>query len=270
MTTLEPLTPTDAVDWYLTEKRPEVSQATIYSHKSRLNHFLRWCDHSDLDDLNELTGRDLHRYKLWRREDGDINRVTLKTQMDTLRVFIQWCESVDAVEPDLSTKVQSPTLADGENQRDVLLDGDAADRILSYLAKYEYATIEHVTLALLWQTKMRRGAVRTLDLDDYDCGQQTLTVRHRPETGTPIKNKQRGERVVAIDDALCALLDDWITDRRHDKTDEHGREPLLTTTHGRPHGQTIQSAVYAVTRPCVYSGGVPWTEIRRRVSPLTA
>lgn len=257
MQTLEPLEPTDALTLYLSEKRTEVSDATLYSHKSRLGHFIRWCDERDLDNLNELTGRDIHRYKLWRRDDGDLNAVTLKTQMDTLRVFVRWCESIDGVPMDLSTKVQSPVLTNGENERDVLLDNEIAEAILAYLDKYDYASTQHVTLALLWHTMMRRGAVRALDLEDYDHDNQLLLVRHRPNTGTAIKNKQRGERMVALSEEMCDLLEDWIATQRPAVTDEYGREPLLTTAQGRIHGQTIQGYVYAVSRPCVFAGECP-------------
>lgn len=257
MTTLEPLDPQTALELYLQDKEPEQSQATQYSHKSRLGHFIRWCAEHEIDNLNELTGRKIHRYKLWRREDGDLNNVTLKTQMDTLRVFIRWCEKVDAVESDLSTKVQSPTLSEGDNQRETMLDRDTATAVLSYLEKYEYASIRHVTLALLWQTMMRRGAVRALDCEDYDRDAQVLRVRHRPESGTPIKNQHQGERTIAIDDALRELLDDWLSDQRPDVTDDYDREPLLATTKGRPHAQTIQQYVYATTRPCIFTGECP-------------
>ena len=257
MPTLEPLSPTEALDWYLDEKETEAAASTLYSHKSRLGHFLRWCDKRGIDNLNDLTGRDMHRYKVWRRDDGDLNSVTLKTQMDTLRVFIRWCEKMDAVEPDLSVKVQSPTLSDGENARDVLLDGETAEAVLTYLDTYEYASVQHVTLALLWHTTMRRGAVRALDLDDYDRAGELLEVRHRPETGTPIKNQHDGERMVALSQSLCDLLDDWIADLRPPVTDDHGRDPLLATRQGRPHAQTIQGWAYAYTRPCVYADACP-------------
>lgn len=257
MSTLEPLAPTDAFDWYIEEKEAELAAATIYSHRSRLGHFLRWCDESGIENLNDLTGRDLHRYKVWRRTVGDLNRVSLKTQLDTLRVFIRWCEQVDAVEPDLATRVQSPTLADGENARDVLLDGESAREVLDYLATYAYASRHHVTLMLLWETAMRRGAVRALDLDDYDPSAELLDVQHRPDTGTPIKNQRAGERMVALTPGVCGVLDDWIADRRLAVTDDYGREPLVTTVEGRPHAQTIQKWAYAATRPCVYANTCP-------------
>ena len=78
---LEPITPADAVEWYLEDKRSELAQASLYAHKSRLKQFLRWCDEKDVTNLNDLTGRMLHRFRLWRREDGDLAPASEKTQM---------------------------------------------------------------------------------------------------------------------------------------------------------------------------------------------
>jgi len=62
----------------------------------------------------------------------------------------------------------------------------------------------------MWHTMARCGAVRSLDLDDYDAEKQSLRFKHRPETGTPLKNKQTSERHVAISESLADLLDDWV------------------------------------------------------------
>lgn len=134
--TLEPISPTQAVELYLRDREKELAQASVQAHEYRLNHFIRWCDEQDIDNLNELTGRQLHEYKLWRRDDGDLNSVTVKTQMDTLRVFIRFCERIDAVHAELHDKVQSPSLTDGENQRDVLKDGDTAETILTISTRF--------------------------------------------------------------------------------------------------------------------------------------
>lgn len=164
----------------------------------------------EIENLNTLSGRQLHRYRLWRREDGDLNKVSEKTQMDTLRVFIRWLESVDGVERDLSEKVLSPSITPDENSRDVMLDSDSASKVLAHLEKYEYASIQHVALALMWHTMMHVGGVHTLDVDDYDPDKQFIKVHHRPETGTPIKNQGEGEQMVALSDQVCDLLDDWL------------------------------------------------------------
>jgi len=151
---LEPIDAESALELYLADKENELSEASLKGHKYRLGHFVRWCDEKEIENLNTLTGRQLHRYRLWRREDGDLNKVSEKTQMDTLRVFIRWLESIDGVEQDLSQKVLSPSITPDENSRDVMLDSDSASKVLAHLEKYEYASIQHVAIALMWHTMM--------------------------------------------------------------------------------------------------------------------
>lgn len=254
---LEPIAPEEAVELYLTDKQTEFADATLRSHRSRLGHFLQWCEKGDVTNLNTLTGRDLHRYRLWRRDEGDIAPVTEKTQMDTLRVFIRWGESIDAVQTDLFAKVISPSLDTGENVRDVKVDAGAAEKILEHLNTYEYASARHVCFRLMWRAALRRGAIVALDVGDYDSTDQSLEVQHRAESGTPIKNKDRGERYIALTDETCDVLDAWLADRRPAVTDDAGREPLLATLHGRVHPTTVQTYLYSVTKPCFHTGDCP-------------
>jgi integrase len=254
---LEPIEPEKAFELYLQDRENDVSKATLYSHKSRLGHFVEWCGQNNITNLNELSGRQLHEYRLWRRRDGDLAPASEKTQMDTLRVFIRWLEAIDGVEQDLSNKVQSPSLDAADNVRDVMLEKERADEVISYLEKYEYASLNHVTMALLWHTMMRIGSARALDIEDYDRNEQYLKVRHRPERGTPIKNKTEGERLVALSGPLCSLLDDWIADQRPETVDDYDRNPLLTTTHGRVSKTSLRHRCYRYTRPCIYQEGCP-------------
>ena len=254
---LEPIDPETAFELYLADRANELADASLTAHEYRLGHFVRWCDQERLENLNDLTGRRLHEYRLWRRDDGDLNKVSEKTQRDTLRVFIRWLESVDGVEQDLSEKVLSPTITPDENSREVMLDTERAEQVLTYCEKYAYASIEHVALSLMWHTMMRTGSVRALDVEDYHPEERYLEVRHRSETGTPVKNKQDGERFIALSAQMCELLGDWLEDQRPRVTDDHGREPLLTTTQGRVHKSTLREYVYRFTRPCVYGDNCP-------------
>lgn len=247
---LEPIDPEEALSLYLREKRTDLSAASHKAHEYRLNHVVRWCDQEDIENLNDLTGRNLHRYKLWRRDDGDLNKVGLKTQMDMLRVFSRWCESIDAVVPDLSEKVVSPSLSDGDNQRAVLLETDRARQIFDYLSRFAHTSFAHIPLSLLWMTGMRTGTVHALDLNDYHPAEQRLEARHRPKTDTSLKNQGDGERLIALRSETCHVIDDWIATRRPDVTDDHGPKPLLATTHGRPCKNTIRVTACKWTRPC--------------------
>jgi len=254
---LEPIDPETALELYIAEKEMELSKSTIRSHRSRLGHFIRWCDERDITNLNELTGRKLQEFRLWRRNDGGLAKVSVKTQIDTLRVFVRWLGTIDAVDPELHVKVISPDVTPDENSRDVKLDSEDAEAILEHLETYEYASRPHVTIALFWHTMMRRGAARALDVDDYHPEEQCLEVRHRPESDTPIKNGFDGERFIGLSGWLCQLLDDWLRDRRPDVTDEHGRKPLLATQYGRPSRTTLPTYAYRHSRPCTYGKECP-------------
>lgn len=71
---LEPIAPRDALELYLTDRRGDLSDWTIRSHRSRLSTFIDWCiEDEGIENMNALTGRTIHRYKIWRRDEGDIN-----------------------------------------------------------------------------------------------------------------------------------------------------------------------------------------------------
>ena len=254
---LEPIDAETALELYLADRENSVTQATIYSHRSRLGHFIRWCDEEGISNLNELSGRQLHEFRIWRRMEGDLAPATEKTQMDTLRVFVKWLESIGGVQQDLHTKVLSPNLTGDDNIRNEMLDSDRADRILDYLEKYEYASRPHVVLTLMWHTMMRVGEIHALDCADYDPAKQMVEVVHRPDTGTTLKNQWKGERLVALSDEVCELLDDWMEHTRPSSTDEHRRDPLISTPQGRAHTTTLRGDCYRFTRPCVLTRDCP-------------
>jgi site-specific recombinase XerD len=247
---LEPIDPETALELYLAAKESEYAASTVRSHRSRLDFFVRWCAEHGIDNLNDLTGRQLHQFRLWRREVGDLSPATEKSQLDTLHVFVRWLGTVDGCDPDLHLKVRSPGLTPAQNTRDVMLEAERAEPTLAYLERFHYASRRHVVLALLWHTMLRMGAARAIDLRDYHPDEGCVEIRHRPETGTPLKNQETGERLVALSDDLCQLLDDWIAERRPDTVDDHGRHPLLATAQGRLSGSGLRSHVYRFTRPC--------------------
>jgi len=177
--------------------------------------------------------------------------------MDTLRVFIRWLESIDAVAPNLHTKVRSPSLDPADKVRDVMVESAQAEKILGYLGTYQYASREHVTLTLLWHTMMRVGAVHALDVDDYNPREQSLEILHRPETRTSIKNAERGERLVALSGETYMLLDDWLETQRPNVVEDTGREPLVSTSQRRAHQSTLRLDCCRFTRPCIYTGEYP-------------
>jgi site-specific recombinase XerD len=257
MAELEPIAPADAKEMYLAQRRDEVAESTLQSHHYRLNPFVRWCESNGVTNLNELSARDLHKYRLHRKEKDDLNTVTLRTQLSTIRVFVKFLESIDGVKQGLHDKMLIPSPDRGEDTRDRMLEAESATTMLDHLRRYEYASKPHALLSVLWATGCRMGGAHSLDVSDFDAEEQSLAFRHRPEQGTRLKNKQSGERLCALSTDVCEVLRDYIGVNRDAVTDDHGREPLFTTRGGRMHKSNIREMVYATTRPCEYGQDCP-------------
>lgn len=260
MSDLEPIEPQEAVNLYL-EARDDASENTIEAQYYRLQAFLAWCDEEGIANMNDISGRDMYAYRVWRREGGydgeELKTVTLRGDMATMRAFLRFCGEIEAVPETLYDQVPLPTVDGSGDVSDTTLDPDRAVEIVNWLGQYEYASKRHVIMLLLWHTGCRKGELRALDLGDLDLDGSrpradgpALHFVHRPETETRLKNKEKSERWNAISGHVAQVLEDYISDQRQDVLDDHGREPLVTTEHGRISTSAVQDTVYQVTRPC--------------------
>lgn len=249
--------PTDAKEWYLDDRAGELSDSTYRAHKYRIRPFVEFCNEHDIDVMGDLSGRHFSKYKIWRQEYGDINNVTLNTQLSTLRVFIKWAGRVELVPKDMFEYITPPTMAPEEDVSESILEDERAAEILRYHEKYNYATRNHAMLKLMWHTGARTGALRAIDLEDMNDDEMTIDIVHRPELDTPLKNAGSGERIITVDGATWDILQDYIDAHRKPQVDDHDREPLFTTRFGRISVQAIRRNFYAITQPCAYGKSCP-------------
>lgn len=49
----------------------ELAEATIQAHRCRPKQFVDWCEADGIDNLNDITGRDIHRLRVHRRDKDD-------------------------------------------------------------------------------------------------------------------------------------------------------------------------------------------------------
>jgi len=205
---LNDIDPEEAVQLYLEDRKGEVSDETHQSHGYRLQHFIDWCDENDIESVATLDGLMLQKFKVWRKSH-DIQPATLKSTLDTLRVFLRFCESLDAAQDGLAESVNSPSLSDEDAVGTDILEAERAKRILAYLDRFEYASVQHAVLRLLWATGVRMGAARAIDLQDCrlsDAKDAHIALVNRPDEDTRLKNGDRGERHVAIDEKTAIVL----------------------------------------------------------------
>ncbi|WP_122089449.1 tyrosine-type recombinase/integrase [Halalkalicoccus subterraneus] len=244
--------PTEAVQDYL-DGRTDLCQSSKANHRYRLQRFKEWCEEEGITNTNELTGRKLHQFKIWRSQE--VNNVTLKNHLGTLRQFIAFCERIDAVAGGLSEKLELPQLGYNEEVNDTMLSHKEAKRILPYLKKYEYGSVRHVIFVVLWHTGIRISTLRAFDVEDFDSQQGFLRAIHRPET--PLKNRKQGEREINLNDETVEIIEDYLRMTHSGVTDTKGRTPLIATSQGRAHTTTIRAQIYRVTRPCHYLNSCP-------------
>ena len=254
MSDLEPISPRQAVEMYLNHRKHELAEKSIQNHQYRLDTFVEFCEIEDIDNMNALTGRDLHAYRVWRGDDLSV--LTLKSNLATLRVFLEFCATIDAVEQGMREKVVLPDVDTEDESRSVQLEEDRAERILEFCEKFRYASRDHVIMAILWHTGIRIGTLRSMDLGDWDSDALLLQVRHDPETDTPLKNGSAAERSIVVGEHYAEVIDDYIDYNRVSITDD-GRSPLITTNYGRISNPTIRETIYQLTRPCIIGRECP-------------
>ena len=248
---LDPMEPAEAIEFYFRHRESELSKSTLENQRYRLNAFLDWCEEEGVTNMNDLTGRELTDFRISRQQD--VRKVTLNGHLQTLRVFLEFCATINAVESGLRERVLMPEVDPEEEARDEKLEEYAARAVLEYLDRFQYAGREHVIVAILWHTGIRLGSLRAFDVRDFDPDVGCLDLNHRPETDTPLKNRQAAERSIAVGPRYCEVIGDYIEHNREDVRDDYGRHPLITSTKGRLSATSIRNTIYEVTRPCVYS-----------------
>lgn len=273
---LEPIAPREAVDMWIDRLQSTRADETLKSYRYRLKPFLEWCEKEGIDNLNDLTSRDVFRFDSTRRADG-LKVSTLNNQIGTLKQFIQFCERIDAVEQGLPVKVEVPPVELADRVNDELLPAERAEAIREKLHRYERASRRQAMFELLWHTGCRLGGLRALDLGDCFFDESDLErLRHQDDIDsealeavelpfvyfrhretTPLKNKREGERPVAIDQEVADRIQDYIDVNRVERVDPDDRRPLFTTEKGdrpRVSKSSIRREIYIMTQPCQWGG----------------
>lgn len=258
---LKSIAPEDAIEWYLEERAPEIRSDTRSSIASALEIFQEWCRSTGLDNLNHLDGRRLYQFRSWRRDTSDIELITLNGNLAILRRFLRFAEEIEAVEEGLAEKVPMPNVAEDQMVNDFVPDDDLVWSIAEYLETYSPNSRAHCEHELIRGVGLRMGAVRAIDMRDFDPDRQEIKLLHRPEdghdAGTPLKNGDDGQRLINISETMTEVLKTYIEGPRDAVTDQFGREPLLTTEHGRVTRSTIRRDFYKISRPCIHGGSCP-------------
>ncbi|WP_233560815.1 MULTISPECIES: site-specific integrase [unclassified Haloarcula] len=250
-------------EMFLDARQLDYTAETLRDYETRLRQFVEWAeDRDDIECIGDVTGWHLEQFKLF-RQGQDLAPTTIKGQMTALKVWLEYAAGIEAVDEMLPYKVNIPVLSQTDETDDTLLEAEDAQALIQHYreSRVEYASVNHVALELAWFTGARLGALRSLDVSDYQPDDQLVWFRHHPDT-TPLKKKVDGERPVGLPAETCEVLDVWIEQVRQERRDEDGRRPLLVGRQGRPATSTVQNWIYQATLPCV-AGPCPHGKSRR-------
>ena len=240
---------------YLSERKMEVREATLTNQKYHIHAFADWAEDIELGPAHNLNGYTVNQFKTWKRDQTEIADITLYNTLMSIRGFLKWGEKRELIQEGVHEKLDIPEVDDPT--RHTTIPPERATKILDYYSKYKYASQDHILFYLLYHTGIRVGTAIGIDVDDWKPEQRLLQLRDRPNTDTPLKNKEKGQRdVVIARDGLVNALNDYIENHNGTK-DKHGRTPLFTTREGRPTRQTLQLYVQNLTQPCQYTNECP-------------
>lgn len=239
-----------AVARWLGKIRTDRADQTVSAYRRRLSHFVDWCDEQGIGAVGELTAWELDEYDIHRREQ-DVKTISLNNELTTLRLFVEYCETIGLVADDLSDVIEPPAVPDSEESNDEFLAPEDAEQLLAaYRDGDAQYSREHAVFELSWFVGARKGGLAALDLDDYNREEGYVHFQHRPESETPLKNGYETERVVGLNDDVQEALDGYLEQNRPLATDDYGRRPLFATARGRAHINTLSKGVYFGTVPC--------------------
>jgi site-specific recombinase XerD len=240
----------DAVDRWLAKRSGEYRDQTISTYQYQLKLFVDWCEDQEIETCSEVTAWDLDSYETERRQTAA--QVTASKELGTLQRWLRWAESVGLIEDGLADVVERPRMPDDPSD-DTKLEPVAGEALLAgYRSGAERGSRGHAVLEVLWTVGARAGALRSLDLQDFDADEAYLQFIHRDDTGTPLKKGRDGERVVGLTETTAAVLAEYVREYRIDISDDYGRTPLFTSQQGRPTVGTIRDWTYLATVPCHY------------------
>lgn len=249
----EDFTPREATQRYLRRREADATEGSLHSWEYRLKLWVEWCESVGIETVGELRPYDMDEY--YEIRASDVAPATLEGEMWTLTKLAEFLEDIGAVDDGLADAVRVPDLDPEDRSNDTKLGTNDAIALLKFYRNSEtkYGTRAHAFLELAWFTGARQGGLRALDLCDVELGESPyVDFRHRPETGTPLKNKLGGERPVALTRETADVLREYLRTHRYDVHDDNGRQPLLASAQGRPGKNTLRVWSYLATLPCRY------------------
>ena len=242
---------------FLNSKANNLKDSTVRAYRIVVSDFINYCETNGIEAVGNIDGYLIEQWKIKRKDEDQVSPATLKNNLKHLRVFIRWCEATEMLDAGMADKIQIPSITDAQERSDDIVNPEQMQSILNHLEMYQYATRLHAFTKLLWHIGCRISVAIALDVQDFRPRKGVIEIRNREQTGTGLKNGNKSERNVTLNDDVVEVLNDYVNGHRLNVTDDHGREPLFTTEAGRMGRNVAYKNFVAISRPCVYDNYCP-------------
>ena len=239
-------------DRYLARRRDR-SPATRAQYRRTLPKFIEFAKNEGVTTPAGISTSLIDAYVDQLQEQYDTDS-TILTYTKNVRSWLRWLNRRDQCEDAVYQILDEDELGLNPRARDEALPEGEANTILGKLRHQRRGSLKHALLELLWNAGLRLGGAHSLDIRDFDPANSEVRLRHRPQSGTRLKNGSEdentagdGERNVALCDQAVEAIEWYLDHERPNVTDEFGREPLFATTHGRATRSTLRRRVYEAT-----------------------
>lgn len=253
--------PTAAAEYWINKRELDHTDNTIHTNKKNVQPFLIWCEKNDIDRVGDLNEWTVEQYENYAHGREDWGAITVVNKLKGLRQFLQFLGEKGCFDGYLHPAVTVPDIDRSQEVNSEKWDKTDALPQIRFMRNSTvwFGTFEHAVTELAWFTGRRVQAIAGLDLSDYvrepdeddPADGPYLDFKHRPDTGTRLKNTVDSEEPVEISEDVADTLDHYIARERNDKRDTNGREPLFTTRQGRASIGKIRGATYLATQPCI-------------------
>lgn len=252
MTDAPDLSPKEAARRWLNKRSVSLADQTLRDYGYRIKQFTEWAEDRGVESMQDLTPWLVDEYDAKRKGD-EMAPISLQNHQQTVRDWLEWAGEVGLAPEGVHTPIEIPDVAREDHVSDIRLKQEAAEQLIRSFREGRFrATKSHVTLEILWFVGCRMGGLRALDVDDVDRSAGVLEFRHRPDSDTPLKKAEKGERDVGVTEETMDIIGEWIDKHRPKVRDDYGRTPLLSTPHGRLSLSTLRTWCYFATVPCRY------------------
>ena len=235
------------------KRRRNRSPSTIAQYKRTIPDFLDFAANQNAVRISDLSTDLIDAYvdNLFDTYEAD---ATIITYTKNVRAWLKWLSKRDLCTDSLYKLLNKDDLDLSPAARDEALPNPEAKHIITQLRRKRYGTAQHALIELLYNAGPRIGELHALDVTDFRPAENDILLRHRPETGTRLKNGSQnagtpgdGERDIILKSTVIDALQQYIDTERVAVTDDYDREPLFSTARGRAARSTLRRWVYAAT-----------------------